>query len=100
MTPKNEISFWKKHFRTLRGWKIYYFYSRKHKAQCFFDVKNKTAAIYSYGKNRPKDYIFHEMLHIAIKASQIDDSKTSHQIRKEKEEILVQDLSKIYFPKK
>jgi hypothetical protein len=96
MSPEKEIKFWKKHFKILKNWKIYYQSGGKHQAQCLTLVETKKALICSFGKKKmPEDYIFHEMLHIAIKASRLNDDKINYKIRSKNEEQLVRDLSRI-----
>lgn len=77
-------------FRILDDWFIEYDPKNKMKAECSFNEKTKKATIYAFGKREiPKDYIYHEMLHIAFAAVK---SIKKHNDKREAEEILVQDI--------
>ena len=88
-----EISYWQPKFRLLKDWVIDFDTESEYKDQCSYGVKEKEAVIYDWSAGRmPKDYIFHEMVHIAMAVVR----ETKHYSRnREAEEILVQDLSKI-----
>jgi hypothetical protein len=88
-----EISYWKPRLRLLDRWSIDFYKESPYTGQCSFGVENKEGAIYDWGKGRmPKDYIFHELLHMAMAV--VRESKTDSE-RRENEEILVQDLSQV-----
>jgi len=81
-------------FRILEDWEINYEDDGKYYDQCSFNNKTKKAAIYPFspGKERLDQYVFHEMLHICQCALRRGSTKE----RGEKEELLIQDLCKIY----
>jgi hypothetical protein len=88
-----EIRRWKTYFEVLNDWNIYYDKDSEFKCQVNINKKDKTAIIFECKKwNGEKvsteRYIFHEMLHIAYRAS-----KGSHK----REEIFIQDLCELYY---
>jgi hypothetical protein len=65
----------------------------EYKGKCWGAAKTKTAFIYAWGKGkRPKDYIFHEILHLCQKEIVYGRNRKS---KREKEEIYIQDLCQI-----
>lgn len=86
---KDIISFWRTKFRILHDWEIIYDDLVEFKNQCSFNNELKKAIIYECVNinNQQidiKNYILHEMIHIAIGAAENN---------RELNEILVQDLS-------
>ena len=94
MTPTEEIAFWKSQFQILEKYKITYRKDGDFYQGCFHHKNGKQSHIFHWGRGRvpiPKDYIYHEILHICINAIQ----KAPKKERREKEELFVQDLCKI-----
>lgn len=73
-------------FRNLSDWTIEYDDVSEYKSQSCICADNKRATIYEGENTCGEDYLFHEMLHIAIRESS----------DREKEEILVQDLCVLF----
>jgi hypothetical protein len=91
-----EIAYWQSRFRLLEKWAIDFDTKSEYKDQCCMGTGKAT--IYgSSDPKMPKEYIFHELLHIAW--SCVRQAKP-YAKRRENEEILVQDLSEITFSKK
>jgi len=95
--PREQIRYWKKRFRVLKSWRIYFAPKAKYKGQSALNSEKKTCTIYdldSWGgkKGMPEDYIFHELLHVAWREVQ---SCKRYKEKREKEEMLVQDICKI-----
>lgn len=92
MNLTDELQRLKKHFQVLQGWEIHINNEAKYKGQCVTNKEKKTAVIYGWqDDNVPGDYIFHELMHIALRA--IHHPKG---FKKQAEEALVQDLSTLY----
>lgn len=82
--------YWQNQFRVLKDWEIEFDPDAEYKGQCCFNVENKRATIYGWGTgNIAKDYIFHEMLHIAVKAMESGNKKVPYSERREREENFV-----------
>lgn len=97
-TPCQQIKYWKNKFRTLKDWNIKFDPKSKLKGQVCGNHRDKKAIIYDLdgwnGKSgMPKDYIFHEIVHICFK--DIMKARGNHKIKRNKEERFVQDLCKI-----
>ncbi len=80
----------KKKFHILDNWTITIGSDRRldktpYTGECTFNLDRHTATIYPWDTNKPEpsNYIFHEILHIALRATLID---------REHEELFVQDL--------
>jgi hypothetical protein len=70
MTEQEEIAFWKGKFRVLVGWEIEFDGDGEYKGQACVSPKEQRATIYGWGSaERPADYIFHEVLHVAFRAA-------------------------------
>jgi hypothetical protein len=99
MTPQQKINYWQGKFRLLQDWKIDYREDGSDGdlfGQCSHNADRKVGAIYPFGdESEPEDYFFHEILHMAICASQLNNLDLPYQVRRKNEEILVQDLSQI-----
>lgn len=91
---RKTIKYWKSKFRILDDWKISYDAKAPYKAQCCHNKETKRATIYAWParKRVAKDYFFHEVLHIVFAAHRSLPSR----LRKEAEELIVQDLCVIY----
>jgi len=85
---KQDINFWKEKFRVLVDWEIEFDDQSEFKGQTGINTATKHAVIYGWDNETkvPKEYILHEIIHIAIRAVENDIDK---------DEILVQDLSKM-----
>lgn len=88
-----EIKRWKHFFEVLNDWDIIYDKDHEDKCRAVINFKEKKAVIYECKKwNGEKisaeRYIFHEILHIAYRAS-----RTSYK----REESFVQDLCELYY---
>lgn len=85
MNIEEQIEFLKTHLRVLDGWKIEYNQTLINKTQCEWDVDKKQATIYRFGRKgrTPKDYILHEMIHIAL--ASIFKGKTKKEMKVEQE---------------
>lgn len=93
-------------FRILKDYKITYDNESEYKLQSFVNSELKEAVIYGCDiidndcfmffneKFKIERYIFHEMIHICMR--EIMDEK-SYKKKRNKEELFVQDLEKIYF---
>jgi len=102
MTPLKQIRYWKKKISILKSWRIYFAPKAVYKGQAHFSSKKKTGTIYGLAEWRgddgkrtsgmPKDYIFHELLHGAIREMQ---SKKKYRDGRNAEEMFVQDICKI-----
>jgi len=93
MEKQEEIDYWKSQFRIISDWKIKYDNGCEYTGQTATGPKIKEATIYSYGKGRPpKDYVFHEILHVCQAEIQRGEGSENYLIRKEKEEKYIQDL--------
>jgi len=91
MNLQEEINYWKQKIRILKDWEITLNCESEYKAQVMSNVQKKMATIYAWpDDNVPKDYIFHEMLHIALMA--VHHPKG---FRKELEEKLIHDICSI-----
>lgn len=77
---KTQFMFFKSFFKkVLKGWTVTYNTRSKHKACCSGVSETKKAIIYAFGgKKIPMNYIFHEFLHICIKACR-DDKELEEQ---------------------
>jgi len=90
---RKEIAFWQSKFRLLEGWSIEFDSTSEYKDQC--SIGKKEATIYDSSERRlPREYIFHEITHIAW--SVVRESRVYH-LKRENEEVMVQDLCKIVF---
>jgi len=97
MTPRKQIKYWKKKLRILKSWRIYFDPKSEYKGQVHLNNKKKTCTIYDLRgwkdeKGMPSDYIFHELLHTAMREMR---SKRSHREKVNAEEILVRDICMI-----
>jgi len=95
----NLIKKYQSKFRILEKWKIDYDPNCEYKSQCSLNRKRKQAVIYEF-KIIDKDddlenYIFHEMLHISFCELGNRHHYKNYLEFREKEEILVQDITKI-----
>lgn len=80
-------------FRILHDWKIEEGVVGDYEAQVIVDDRKKTAIICPWGEGEPPaDYLFHEVLHVALRAYRLKKR------RKGAEETLVQDLCVLFFP--
>jgi len=81
-------------FKILKDWEIKFEDDGKYYDQCSFNNKTKKASIYPFcGEDSKLDhYVFHEMLHICQCA--LRRGTTAE--RREKEELFIQDLCRIY----
>lgn len=88
-----ELLDWVSKFRVLEGWKVEFDDNAPYKGQCTINEETKRATVYGWGNLRPcpPDYLFHEVLHIAFKAAK--------KAGREGEELFVQDLCCLFFPK-
>lgn len=83
-----------KQFRILSDWNIQMEDDGVYYSQCVFDSEKKKAVIYPYHEEEiPSDYFIHEMMHIGME--EIRSTENMYE-RKEKEELFVQDLCKIF----
>ena len=90
-----QIKKWKKKLRLLKGWKIVFNRRSKYKGQCSIGMQGRKQIIYDWGYGKaPKDYILHEMLHCCARI--IREEKV-YKLRRDKEEVFVQDLCLIIF---
>ena len=95
MTPKEEIQFWQSKFRLLKGYKITYGKDDKYIRQVTYHKNGKQSHICPFGRGRrPRDYIYHEVLHICL---HVLVWKMRYPEYLEKEEIFIQDLCRIKF---
>ena len=94
MSPRDQIRFWKKQFRVLDSWRFYFAPKSEYKGQAHVHYKKKTCTIYDLPswngkKGMPKDYILHEVLHVAQRAV---TGHRKHKDKMEAEELFVQDI--------
>jgi len=83
-------------FSILKDWNIKHARSKKFGGQCTIHPKKKQSTIYlwNHKARMPKDYLFHEYLHVAIRAlSRVDRRKPKEYRRAE--ETLIQEICKI-----
>lgn len=97
MKPEEIIKKLHNHFRILRDWEIKYIRGEDHYNSVTKNPRKRKAYIYQYRGRPPKDYFFHEILHICMSeiAEAPCDRKYDGMIdkfRREKEEIFIQDL--------
>jgi hypothetical protein len=86
------IAEYKQLFRILKDWEIKFEDDNHYYDQCCSN-KNKKAVIYPVSmETNMSDYVYHELLHIC----QADLRRGSHSERREKEELFVMDLCKIF----
>lgn len=82
-------------FRCLKDWEINISKSKTLSGMCGFG-KNNNVTIYDWTEqNRPSDFELHEVLHIAIRDIVRTDKRKTKLIR-DKEEVLVQDICKLF----
>ena len=83
-----------RHFRVLRGWTVTYgSQGGKQRKQAAIVVKMKRLHVYPFDRRLrlcPDEYLLHEVLHAALIA--VREEGVSHEKRKKREELLVQDL--------
>jgi len=92
-----EIAFWQPKFRLLDGWTIEFDPESELKDQSSHNAKKKHGVIYDVSfAQMPKDYVYHELLHLAMAALMLVQPRKY----REREEILVQDLCRIVFDEK
>ena len=87
-------------FRLLKGWKITYGDDGGgYRGQCVKNTRDCIGNIYPWSDTEepPKDYFLHELMHMAIAAMQLDNKCIPYGIRRENEEIFVQDLCVLIF---
>jgi len=96
MKIEEQIKYWKPKFRLLKKWEISYGKDGDHIKAAEINYNKKTALILPYGKGRiPNDYAFHELLHVCVYSVRNAKKNLQHEL----EEVLVQDLCKIFFMK-
>ena len=88
-----EIKRWKYFFEVLNDWDIIYDKNHKDKCQVSINLKDKVAKIHDCKKWEGEKvsserYIFHEMLHIAYRASKGSNKR---------EEEFIRDLCELYY---
>ena len=90
---------WSEPFKSiLKGWRVTFNTTHEYKGQCNISPVRNSATIYEWGGTRvPKDYILHEMLHIAFKALY---RMNEYPERRECEESLIQYMCYITRKKK
>jgi hypothetical protein len=91
-SPQSELAAVVSQFRVLNSWTVTYDPTVMYKNGCEWNKETKRAAIYGWGGigPQPKDYLLHEVLHIAFHAATADD--------KALEEMFVRDLCRIIHP--
>lgn len=91
---ENRLAELVKKIRILSTWTISYCVDKKYMCQCTKNVKNKFAIIYAWDPNteEPADYLIHEILHIAMAEVVYSHQNEDHEIAREKEETLIQDI--------
>jgi len=97
-TPRQKIYRIKRAFRILKDWQIKYNDNVPYQGQCVINSDAQAATIYAWNTKIyapeaiPKDYIFHEILHIC--QAELCKRHPTYQIAREKEEMYIQDLCK------
>jgi len=97
MNHREQIRFWKGQFRVLKSWRLYFSTESTFKGQCHHNIERKTATIYGWSSHKnagmmPKDYIFHEVIHIAQTAIR---GHKKYRDKRKAEELFVQDLCRL-----
>jgi hypothetical protein len=87
-------------FRILKGWRITVNRRSKYKAQTCIDAIERRATIYGWPKDskEPPDFMFHELLHIAFRATKPPQLSNYEGDQRLDEELLIQDICKVKFP--
>ena len=81
-------------FRILKGWDIRVAQSKTYSGVVHFKGE-KGAIIYDWGPhNKPDDFEFHEVLHIALKALLKMDKRKIKELRQAEEEV-IQDICEV-----
>ena len=92
---RGEILYWQSQFRLLKGWTITFDTESEFKGQSSIGVKKKSGVIFDWDEGRmPKDYIFHEMFHMAQAVAR--ETRGSND-KRWAEEIFAQDVSRMVF---
>lgn len=82
-------------FSILKDWKIIRSRSKRYGGFCCIHPKKKQATIYPWNGRRkePRDYLFHEYLHVAMRAlNRMDRRKPKEYIHAE--EVLIREICK------
>lgn len=91
---RTEIVRLRKYLRILDDWKIDFVKSKTYFNQCVYNIDIKCAVIYNFKGKMPKDYLLHEMMHIALAEIYKDKSDTE----RIKEEQFVRAVCNILIP--
>jgi len=95
MKPEKEIEFYKKIFPTIKDWNIEYHQDSEETSSAIMYHSKKEAIIRRFRKGSgriPKDYIFHEMLHIIMSDLYLSKEKDYDN----KEESVIRGLCRLF----